>query len=167
MLTGMAMLALGALALAGCAAGAAIGESPSQINSWLSSSDEGALIGQVQADSANVSLAVRNHDPGSALKTVCALLSTDALTGVGNLPSPDTTLTNDLNSAFETAATAGQNCYKGAAGTASLLDRSAIDRAKLAALFGVAVDRVTTLTGKAPSTTTTSAPSGCGDPFGC
>jgi len=161
-----AALALAAAALAGCSAGAAAGQSPAQISGWMSTSGEGTLIGQVQVDSANVALAVRKHEPGPALRTVCALLSTDALTGIGNLPSPDTTLTDELNTAFGTAATAAQDCYKGASGTASLLVASAADRAKLAHLFGVAVARVATLTGKTPSTSTTLAPDVSPDPFG-
>lgn len=165
-LTGVVAVALGATALAGCAAGGAVGDSPSQITSWMSSSGEGTLIGQVQADSANVALAIRKHDTGSTLKTVCALLSTDALTGVGNLPSPDTTLTDDLNRAFETAATAAQDCYSGATGKASLLDSSTADRAKLRGLFDAAVDRVRALTGRTPSTSTTLAPPDNPDPFG-
>jgi hypothetical protein len=52
---------------------------------------------------------------------VCALLTTDAQTAIGNLPTPDTTLTDDLNNAYEEAAAAGNDCYNGSTGVASLL----------------------------------------------
>lgn len=156
----------GALLLGGCGAGVQAGRSPGQVSSWMSQSGEGASIGQVQADSKNVDLALRDHNSSAAIKTVCALLSNDALTAIGDLPSPDSTLTNDLNTAFEDGAAAGKSCYDGAAGPASLLRRSATERAKLSALLTVAVDRVDAITGHPPSTSTTLAPDTSDDPFG-
>ena len=103
--------------------------------------------------------------PPSEVKTVCALLTTDAQTAIGNLPSPDTTLTDDLNTAFEDAAAAGNDCYNGASG-GKLLRRSATERTKLVPLLAVAVDRVATITGHTPSTSTTMASDAGDDPFG-
>jgi hypothetical protein len=156
----------GALMLGGCGAGVQAGGSPSQVSSWMTQSGEGASIGQVQADAKNVDLTLSDHNSSGAVKTVCALLSNDALTAIGNLPSPDSTLTNDLNTAFEDGAAAGKSCYEGAAGNASLLRRSATQRAKLAGLVTVAVDRVEAITGHSPSTSTTLAPDTSDDPFG-
>ena len=48
---------------------------------------------------------------------MCALLTNDAETAIGNLPTPDTQLTDDLNNAYEKAAAAGDDCYQGAGGT--------------------------------------------------
>ena len=52
---------------------------------------------------------------------VCGLLTTDAQTAIGNLPTPDQTLTQDLNSAYEDAAAAGTDCYNGAGSGGALL----------------------------------------------
>ena len=113
-------------------------------------------------------LALPRHDPAGAVKTACALLTNDAETAIGNLPTPDTQLTDELNSAYEDAAAAGDACYQGASGQSSLLRRSAAERSKLGPLLAVAVDRIETLIGHTPSTSTTEPDGSCPDPFaGC
>ena len=42
----------------------------------------------VEVDSRNVDLALAHHDPTAAVSTVCALLTNDAATAIGNLPDP-------------------------------------------------------------------------------
>lgn len=126
----------------------------------------GSAIGQVEVDSQNIDLAVRKHDPSSALRTVCALLTNDALTAIGDLPTPDPALTDDLNNAFTVGAAAGKDCFNGATGDEPLLRRSAVERTKLASLLTVAVERVEAVTGHTPSTSTTLAPNQSLDPFG-
>jgi hypothetical protein len=172
------LLALGGLAtagglvLAGCGGGGgqAAGQTASvsqSVSSWVSSTAAGASIETVDVDFQNIDLAIAQHDPPDALKTVCLLLTNDALTGQGNLPSPVQQLTNDLNTAYSTANTAGQNCYKGADGDASLLKKSTAERIKAAAQLKVAYYEITSLVGQPPSTTTTTAPVGSSsDPFG-
>jgi outer membrane murein-binding lipoprotein Lpp len=159
-----AIVVLGSLLLSGCTLDQS-GPPATQVSDWISTSAAGAAIGQVQVDSRNIGLALSRHDPPSAIKTVCALLTTDAQTAIGNLPSPDTTLTDDLNTAYEEAAAAGTDCYNGASG-GSLLRRSAAERKKIAPLLSVAVDRVATITGHTPSTSTTMASGAGDDPFG-
>ena len=75
-----------------------------QVSDWMTTSGDGAAIGQVEVDSRNVDLALSRHDPSAAIRTVCALLTTDAQTAIGNLPTPDSQLTDDLNQAYEDAA---------------------------------------------------------------
>jgi hypothetical protein len=131
----------------------------------MSGSGAGAAIGQVQADARNVTFVETRHEGAGALLTACALLDDDAQTGIGNLPSPDDQLTNALDAAYLMAVRSAADCTSGVHGHAALLRRSAVERSKLAALFGVAVERVQQITGKVPSTTTT-APAGGSDPFG-
>ncbi len=159
-----AVLLVGSLTLCGCTL-AQGGPPATQVTNWMSTSADGAAIGQVEVDSQNIDLALSHHDPPSEIKTVCALLTTDAQTAIGNLPSPDTTLTDDLNTAYEDAAAAGTDCYNGASGGA-LLRRSAADRNKIVPLLTVALDRVATITGHTPSTSTTMASDAGDDPFG-
>jgi hypothetical protein len=131
----------------------------------MTSTNTGTAIGQVEADDRNVDLALSKHDPPSQLKTVCALVTNDALTAIGNLPSPDTTLTDELNNAFEDAAAAGNACYQGASGNKRELAASARQRAKFLTLAQAVVEQYRALTGQTPSTTTTLAPPVSPDPF--
>jgi hypothetical protein len=158
------MVASGALAAGGCTLDQT-GPPAARVTNWMTVSDGGAAIGQVEVDTRNIDLVLDRHDPSSALKTVCALLTTDAQTAIGNLPTPDTQLTDELNTAYEDAAAAGNDCYNGATGGA-LLRRSNAERAKLVPLLTTAVDRIVALTGHTPSTSTTLASSGDDDPFG-
>ncbi len=159
-----AWVLMGCMVLAGCTLDQ-VGPPATQVDNWMKTSADGAAIGQVEVDSQNVDLALSHHDAPSEIKTVCALLTTDAQTAIGNLPSPDTTLTDDLNTAYEDAAAAGSDCYTGASG-GTLLRRSAAERQKLVPLLTVAIDRVDAITGHAPSTSTTMASDAGADPFG-
>ena len=156
--------ALGVWALAGCVSQSA---NPAvRVSNWVSKVSGGAAIGTLEVDSANVDQAVNHHEAASAIKTVCALLTNDAETAIGNLPAPDDELTTDLNNAYEKAAAAGDDCYDGAGGNAKLLRRSAAERAALLPLLATAVDRIEAITGHTPSTSTTAPTAPCPDPFG-
>ncbi len=160
----VSLIALGSSLASGCALDET-GPASAQVTAWMSTAAGGAAIGQVEVDSRNVDLALSRHDPPSAMRTVCALLTNDAQTAIGNLPTPDSRLTDELNTAYEDAAAAGNDCYNGANGSASLLRRSAEERARLVRLLDTAVERIASVTGQTPSTSTT-APSDVGDdPF--
>ena len=154
---------------AGLASGCTLDQSgppAAQLSAWMTTSGGGAAIGQVEADSRNINLALSRHNSAAALRTVCALLTNDAQTAIGNLPSPDTQLTDQLNAAYEDAAGAGNDCYNGADGNESLLRRSSSERAKLIPMLRTAVERVTSITGRTPSTSTTAPSDDNDDPFG-
>ncbi len=155
-----------AVLLAGCAGQEQSGSPAARVATWMGAGGGGTAIGNLEVDVNNVDLAVSRHDPPGALRTVCALLAADAATAEGNLPTPDTALTDALNTAYLDAASAADDCYRGAAGDASLLRRSTEERAKVVPLLEVAVRRVAAVTGHTPSTPTTAPPSGGGDPFG-
>jgi outer membrane murein-binding lipoprotein Lpp len=157
---------LGATVLAGCTGQEESGPASARVSAWVSGAGGGAAIGTLEADSANIDHALSHHQPPAAVKTVCALLTNDAETAIGNLPTPDTRLTDDLNNAYEKAAAAGDDCYKGAEGNASLLRRSASERGALPSLVTTALDRIESITGHTPSTSTTQPDGSCADPFG-
>jgi outer membrane murein-binding lipoprotein Lpp len=160
------LIALGSSLLAGCAGQEQSGTPSVRVTTWVKGASGGVAIGTVEVDARNVDLAVARHNTAAALRTVCALLTTDAQTAIGNLPTPDDRLTNDLNIAYEEASAAGDDCYEGSDGNAALMRRSAEERKKLVPLLATAVDRIVAVTGRTPSTSTT-APSGAGDdPFG-
>ena len=157
---------LGASILAGCAGQDESGPASARVSAWVSGAGGGAAIGTLEVDSANIDHVLAQHQPPAAVKTVCALLTNDAETAIGNLPTPDSRLTHDLDDAYEKAAAAGDDCYKGAAGNASLLRRSASERAALLPLLTTALDRIQSVTGHTPSTSTTQPDGSCDDPFG-
>ena len=124
----------------------------------------GAGVGNVNVALRNVDLALSKHNSPAAIREVCALLSNDAQTAIGNLPAPDDTLTNDLNNAYMVATSAGDDCYNGASGKRALLSRSAAERARVLTMLATTVTYVATVTGHTPTTATTAPQSG-GDPF--
>jgi hypothetical protein len=154
---------LGCLALAGCSAQAS-GTPAQQVTTWMSGVAAGSAIGAVEADVRNVDASLSRHDPVGEIRSVCALLASDAASGNGNLPSPDQKLTNDLSNAFATAYDAGDDCYNGSGGDQKKLAESARLRTKAVAQMATAVARITAVTGQVPSTTTTIAPPS-NDPF--
>jgi hypothetical protein len=161
----LSALLAGSAVFAGCAGQEQSGPPAARVATWVSGAGGGASIGTLRADAANVALALARRDPPAAIKTVCALLTTDAETAIGNLPTPDTVLTDDLNTAYDAAASAGDDCYSGSAGNKSLLSRSDRERASLGSLLAVAVARITAVTGHSPATSTTQ-PADASDPFG-
>ncbi len=162
----LAAVLLAMLLLAGCAGQEQSGTPAARVMTWVQGAGGGAAIGTVEVDSRNVDQALVHHDPPASIRSVCALLTNDAETAIGNLPTPDNTLTDALNTAFEDAAAAGDDCYQGAGGDARLLRRSASERARLVPLLEAAVERITAVTGHTPTTDTTAPQSGSEDPFG-
>jgi hypothetical protein len=161
----VATVVVGAMALVGCAGPEESGPPAARVSAWVSTAGGGAAIGTVEVDSANIDHAIAHHSSPAALKTVCALLTNDAETAIGNLPTPDTQLTDDLNNAYQDGAAAGDDCFKGASGSEALMRRSATERTKLVPLLALATDRMSALTGHTPSTSTTQ-PAPDDDPFG-
>jgi hypothetical protein len=161
----LALVAVGSLIWSGCASPQESGPPSSRVTSWLTAVSGGTAIGTVSVDSRNVSFVLARHNPPSAVRTVCALLTTDAQTAIGNLPTPDPALTQDLNRAYEDAAAAGTDCYNGVGTSAHLMTRSAQERARLPSLVKMAVDRIVALTGQTPSTSTTAPTDAGADPF--
>jgi hypothetical protein len=153
----VATVVVGAMALAGCAGPEESGPPAARVSAWVSTAGGGAAIGAVEVDSANIDHAIAHHSSPAAIRTVCALLTNDAETAIGNLPTPDTQLTNDLNNAYEDGAAGGDDCFKGASGSRSLLRRSAAERKKLIPMLATATHRLSALTGHTTSTSTTQA----------
>jgi hypothetical protein len=154
----------GGAVLAGCAGQEQVGTPAHQVSTWVSGTGAGSSIGTVEADLRNVDLSLARHDPTGAIRSVCALLASDAAIGNGNLPTPDQALTDDLSNAYATAYDAGNDCYNGSGGNASLMAKSAALRAKTVAQLATAIARISVVTGHVPSTTTTTAPVSS-DPF--
>jgi len=160
-----AAVAVGSLALAGCAGQEQAGTPAHQVTEWVTGAGAGSSIGTVEVDIKNVNLAFSQHDPAGEIRSVCGLLVTDAGTANGNLPTPDQQLSDDLSNAYATAYDAGTDCYNGSGGNQKLLATSVTLRAKAEAQMATALARIAAVTGRVFSTTTTTAPVNV-DPFG-
>jgi len=155
-----------ALSLAGCAGQEQSGSPATRVATWVDGAGAGGSIGAVGDDLHSVEVALDQHQSAGVLRTLCAVLGTDALAGNGNLVTPDQQLTDDLSTAYDAAYSAGDDCYRGAGGNAELLAEFRSQQAKATAALAAAMARIQTVTGKVPSTTTTTAPAGTsGDPF--
>jgi hypothetical protein len=160
----VAAVALAAAALAGCAGEEQSGTPAHRVAVWVGGAAGGTSIGTVDVDTRNVARIIDGHNSSAAVKEACALLTNDAETAVGNLPTPDTDLTDDLNNAYTAAAAAGDDCYDGPADR-GLLAKSARERTRFASLMAVAVNRIVAVTGKTPPTSTTQPSGANDDPF--
>ncbi len=151
------------LSVAGCAGQEQSGTPAQRVTTWVDSAG-GSGIGSVEVDVRNVDLALAKHNRPDAVREVCALLSNDAQTAIGNLPAPFDQLTDDLNNAYTVATSAGDDCYNGAGGKGRLEARSATERTRTLTLLAVAVHYIESVTGQTPTTATTAPPDN-GDPF--
>lgn len=151
--------------LTACAGAEQSGTPAHRVSTWVDGAGAGSAIGAIVADNATIARALAIGSSAGVLRTACALLANDASAGNSTLPSPDDRLTTALENAYQVEYSAGNNCYSGAGGNATLLRRSANERRQGAADLAQAVRRITIVTGQAPSTTTTTSPAGGGDPF--
>lgn len=141
--------------LAGCGGLEASGTPAHRLSVWVSGSGMGGTIGTVEADDSRIATVIEEHRGSAAVHTDCALLVTDLSNGAaGDLPSPDTEVTQDLSRAFNDEARAGSTCADHPGDAAVLAQaRSAWTTAEV--LFQAALDRVAAVTGHAPATTVT------------
>jgi hypothetical protein len=131
-----------------------------QLRAWVSTNQVGQSIGTLTDDVSNVNKALAEHKGSGTLHTLCAGLQNDAQTANGNLPTPDTQLTQVLAHAYTLDYDAGGYCYR-AGGTGNPLDvRSSADATQAGHLLIQALARIQDVTGTAVSTTTTTQPGG-------
>jgi hypothetical protein len=93
--------------LAGCTG--YTGSKANQVRQWASTTSVSANDGLVRQDIAAIKASLR----AGQLKDVtsnCSGLVFDTGTAYGNLPTPDNTLTNELNVAYQDFANAGSSC---------------------------------------------------------
>ena len=60
-----------------------------QVTTWMATRGVARRIGNVEVDARTSTWPLARHDPPAAVREVCALLSNDAQTAIGNLPIPD------------------------------------------------------------------------------
>jgi hypothetical protein len=130
---------------------------------WVSGTGLGENIGTLVADNARVPQDVANGT--GAVHAACGTLLNDAQMANGSLPSPDPEVTDLLTEAYNLEGTAANQCYDAGATNRSLLAQSRRNAIKAEALYNQVLERIRTIDGKTPSTTTTTE-NGTGGIFG-
>jgi hypothetical protein len=125
---------------------------------WVSGTSFGEDIGTLIADNARISKVVPNGT--GALHAACGTLVTDAEMANTELPSPDPQVTDLLTKAYGLEGTAGNQCYDAGTTNQQLLAQSARSAIKAEALYNEVLQRIRTIDGKVPATTTTVGNSG-------
>ncbi len=155
---GTAVVAIGVGAFFAYASTQHSGSPIAQVRSWVNGTNLGQSVGTVLGDAHRVEQAVVNHKGTGILHTDCGVLISDAQSANGNLPTPDTELTNLLSSGYALAYDAGTDCYDSGGTDRARLDKSIRERIQAEAKLGQAVNLVNQLLGITLSTTTTTQP---------
>lgn len=145
---------MGGMVLAGC------GTSPT-VAQWEASTQFGQHLGALEADDARIAADLRTVPPAATTKADCSLLVADLSGTAGDLPTPDVKLTSLLSAAYHDEQAAAADCVAGFDGAPGDLARAQADRRRAQRLLIAALARILTVTGKVPSTsTTTTIPGG-------
>ncbi len=158
---GILVVAIGVLAFVSYG-GIGNGTPTERVTAWVKGSNLGSSIGTVEGDLSLMGIALGRHKSPGVLHTVCGVLTTDAQSANTELPSPDSTLTDLLSSAYALAYDAGSDCYASGGTDVGLVRKATRERIQAEARLGQARNLVAELTGRPLSTTTTTQPGGGG-----
>lgn len=95
-----------ALVSAACASHAAL---PARLRAWENGSSYSSDQHYISTDIGEIATGIRTG-PVKAVRTACDGLGVDAANAYGELPTPDQSLTSDLNGEYLTATNAAQSC---------------------------------------------------------
>jgi hypothetical protein len=146
-------LAGATLGLAACSSGSA--SASARVGQWVSSEGFGSSVGTLLGDGGRVIRSVELRQSAGALRADCGVLEDDASTAAGNLPTPDQNLTDTLQRAYRTDLAAAAACYGASPADRRRLDQALEDVTSADALLEQAVQQVSEVTGRVPSTTAT------------
>ena len=147
-----------ALTLSSCAGEDQMGSPAHRMSVWVNGTSFGSDIGTLVADNARIAKVVPNGT--GALHAACGTLVTDAESANTELPSPDPQVTDLLTQAYGLEGTLGNQCYDAGSTNKKLLAESERNAIKADALYNEVLQRIRTIDGKVPVTTTTSGNSG-------
>jgi hypothetical protein len=158
----MALAMVVALLIAGCTPADEVGSMSTRVRTWVRQYQMGQDVGTVLGDAARVSAALAAGKGSSILHTDCLVLLDDTGNAVDQLPTPDGRLTTLLSNGYEQEADAATDCDNAGAQDATLLARSAKERARGRMLLEQALVRAEAVGGRPIPTTTTTQPGGGG-----
>jgi hypothetical protein len=159
---GLVVVVVGVLGFVAYGALGPTGTPRAQLVAWDRASQLGQVVGTLDGDAARVTTLLGEHKDVGTIHTVCAVLTNDAQSANGNLPTPNARLTGVLSQAFTLEYEAGVNCYAGGTSGTALLTKSAAERRAAHADLVRALGIVAQVTGRTPTTTTTTQPGGGG-----
>jgi hypothetical protein len=158
------VLSLGlAVGLASCTGEDQRGSPAHRLSEWVSGTGLGGDIGTLIADNVRIPREVPNGT--GAMHAGCGALLDDAEAANGELPTPDSQVTDWLSQAYGLEGTAATDCYKAGVTDPALLTVAERDTIKAEALMTEALTRISDVDGQTVSTTTTTD-SGGGSIFG-
>jgi hypothetical protein len=157
---------LAGLLAAGCAGPDQTGSPSQRMRAWVQGTGFGASVGTLQADGQRIGQVTAQNRGAGAIRTDCALLTTDAEAANSNLPSPDDQVTQQLAQAYSLLYGAGTDCYSAGSANRSLMARSARQRTQATTLLDRVLAEIRHITGSSVSTTTTAPPPGGNNIFG-
>jgi hypothetical protein len=152
------LVVVGALALTACAGPDQTGTLAQRVRAWTSATQFGQSVGTLYGDGQRIHKVIRLDRGTGAIHTDCGVLITDTGTVESNLPTPDQTLTDALNSAATLDYQAGTDCYNGGGTDQALMRKANREMAQADAALHRAVARVEQITDATVSTTTTTNP---------
>ena len=155
---GVGVIAVGVLAFLAYGNTGSSGTPAQQVRSWVNGTGLGQSVGTVLGDAARVRVAVDDHADSGVLHTDCGVLLTDAQSGNGELPTPNSQLTHLLSSGYALAYDAGNDCYDSGGTNHKLLAQATKERIEAEAKLDQSVNLVNQLVGGTLSTTTTTQP---------
>ena len=132
-----------------------------QMTVWVQASQFGQTVGTLEGDAARVTTAVAHHEDLGVIHTICGVLLTDAQSANGDLPTPNSQLTDTLSRAYTLDYEAGNDCYAGGTTGTALLEKSATERSRAHTQLARALALVEQVVGRTVPTTTTE-PGGSG-----
>lgn len=135
-----------------------MGSPAHRMSVWVNGTNFGADIATLVADNARIPKVVPNGN--GAVHAACGTLVTDAESANTELPSPDPEVTDLLTRAYGLEGTVGNQCYDAGSTNKALLAESERNAVKAEALYNEVLQRIRTIDGKVPVTTTTAGNSG-------
>jgi hypothetical protein len=147
-----------AVTLTSCAGEDQEGSPAHRMSVWVSGTGFGADVGTLMADNARIAKVAPNGS--GALHAACGTLVTDAEMANTELPSPDPEVTDLLTKAYGLEGIVGNECYDAGSDNSKLLAESEHNAIKAEALYNEALQRIRTIDGQVPVTTTTAGNSG-------
>jgi len=123
--------------------------------SWISQTNFATAVGDLQTDTAKISLATNKRLSILTMQTLCGILLLDVQTANNDLPVPDRGATKLLAQAYGDLGAGANECFKATNTTSVLMQQSLDHRVKGLIALAQATSRLESIVGQPIATTTT------------
>lgn len=104
------------------------GSAADRMAQWSKSSGASAVVSTLDGDARGVSAAIESGVAAN-VRTACGALSLHVRQFLSELPTPDPKVTADYDAAYQHLGAAANECYDGARGDSTLINRALADMA--------------------------------------